>query len=88
MWVPLNGQGFQDFKVSRPATRLTVGRVERETESCRVQLEYYLVAGCGSKVQGRGGGSKPKEEEPYFTSQQGVGTLNVVRRRGGWAGEG
>ena len=33
------------------------------------------------------GWSKPKEEEPYFTSQQGVGTLNVVRE-GGLAGEG
>ena len=30
-----------------------------------------------------GEGSKPKEEGPYFTSQQGVGTLNVVRQGDG-----
>ena len=56
---------------------------EQPTHSAVIGL---VVAGCGRKVKCWAGGSKPKEEEPYFTSQQGVGTLNVVR--GGWAGEG
>ena len=74
LWVPLDGR----FQGHQPDW------AERERQKAVGWWTTRAVA--GSKVQSWGGWSKPKEEEPYFTSQQGVGTLNVVR--GGCPGEG